>query len=157
MYIITVFLFNQCLSSCTVLYFRKKWFIVTNFTLPQLFQNAAILNFFPFPLGLRNSGVQLYHLSSHNPVPQKPFCTAWLPRLPDQWQWPAVHLIRVHQVWKNGTLNREPTALEVYYGQKREERHFRQNVNDDHALNSTFNQPIICNSTNNVTWCHAIH
>ena len=54
-----VFLFYQCLSShCTV--FIKKWFIVTNFTLPRLFRNPAISNFFPFSLGLRNSGVRLY-------------------------------------------------------------------------------------------------
>ena len=52
-YLISVFLH-------TVLYFIKKWFIVTNFTLPRLFRNPAISNFFPFPLGLRNSGVQLY-------------------------------------------------------------------------------------------------
>ena len=52
-YLISVFLH-------TVLYFIKKWFIVTNFTLPWLFRNPAISNFFPFPLGLRNSGVQLY-------------------------------------------------------------------------------------------------
>ena len=39
----------------------KKWFIETNFTLPRLFRNPAISNFFPFPLGLRNSGVQLYN------------------------------------------------------------------------------------------------
>ena len=32
-----------------------------NFALPRLFQNPAISNFFPFPLGLRNSGVRLYH------------------------------------------------------------------------------------------------
>ena len=32
-----------------------------NFTLPQLFRNLAISNFFPFPLGLRNSGVRLYY------------------------------------------------------------------------------------------------
>ena len=31
-----------------------------NFTLPRLFRNPAISNFFPFPLGLRNSGVRLY-------------------------------------------------------------------------------------------------
>ena len=54
-HIITVFLFNH-----TVLYFIKKWFIVTNFTLPRLFRNPAISNFFPFPLGLRNSRVRLY-------------------------------------------------------------------------------------------------
>ena len=30
------------------------------FTLPRLFRNPAISNFFPFPLGLRNSGVRLY-------------------------------------------------------------------------------------------------
>ena len=30
------------------------------FTLPRLFPNPAISNFFPFPLGLRNSAVQLY-------------------------------------------------------------------------------------------------
>ena len=30
------------------------------FTLPRLFRSPAISNFFPFPLGLRNSGVQLY-------------------------------------------------------------------------------------------------
>ena len=30
-----------------------------NFTLPRLFRNPAISNFFPFPLGLRNSGVRL--------------------------------------------------------------------------------------------------
>ena len=29
------------------------------FTLPRLFRNPAISNFFPFPLGLRNSGVRL--------------------------------------------------------------------------------------------------
>ena len=52
-YLISVFLH-------TVLYFIKKWFIVTNFTLARLFRNPAISNFFPFPLGLRNSGVQLY-------------------------------------------------------------------------------------------------
>ena len=52
-YLISVFLH-------TVLYFIKKWFIVTNFTLPRLFRNPAISNFFPFPLGLRNSGVRLY-------------------------------------------------------------------------------------------------
>ena len=46
----------------TVLYFIKKWLIVTNFTLPRLFRNPAISNFFPFPLGLRNSGVRLYLL-----------------------------------------------------------------------------------------------
>ena len=39
----------------------KKWFIETNFTLPRLFRNPAISNLFPFPLGLRNSGVQLYN------------------------------------------------------------------------------------------------
>ena len=32
-----------------------------NFTLPRLFRNPAISNFFPFPLGLRNSGVRLYY------------------------------------------------------------------------------------------------
>ena len=37
----------------------KLQFIVTNFTPPRLFRNPAISNFFPFPLGLRNSGVQL--------------------------------------------------------------------------------------------------
>ena len=52
-YLISVFLH-------TVLYFIKKWFIVTNFTLPRLFRNPAISNFFRFPLGLQNSGVQLY-------------------------------------------------------------------------------------------------
>ena len=52
-YFISVFLH-------TVIYFIKKWFIVTNFTLARLFRNPAISNFFPFPLGLRNSGVQLY-------------------------------------------------------------------------------------------------
>ena len=52
-YLISVFLH-------TVLYFIKKWFIVTNFTLARLFRNPAISNFFPFPLGLRNSGVRLY-------------------------------------------------------------------------------------------------
>ena len=31
-----------------------------NFTLPRLFRNPAISNFFPFSLGLRNSGVRLY-------------------------------------------------------------------------------------------------
>ena len=31
-----------------------------NFTLPRLFRNPTISNFFPFPLGLRNSGVRLY-------------------------------------------------------------------------------------------------
>ena len=31
-----------------------------NFTLPRLFRNPAISNFFSFPLGLRNSGVRLY-------------------------------------------------------------------------------------------------
>ena len=30
------------------------------FTLPRLFWNPAISNFFPFPLGLGNSGVRLY-------------------------------------------------------------------------------------------------
>ena len=30
------------------------------FTLPRLFRSPAISNFFPFPLGLRNSGVRLY-------------------------------------------------------------------------------------------------
>ena len=30
------------------------------FTLPRLFRRPAISNFFPFPLGLRNSGVRLY-------------------------------------------------------------------------------------------------
>ena len=30
------------------------------FTLPRLFRNPAISNFFPFPLGLRNSEVRLY-------------------------------------------------------------------------------------------------
>ena len=46
---------NQCLLSyCTI------WFILTNFTLPQLFRNPAISKFFPFPLELRNSGVQQY-------------------------------------------------------------------------------------------------
>ena len=44
----------------TVLYFIEKGFIVTNFTLPRLFRNLAISNCFPFLLGLRNSGVQLY-------------------------------------------------------------------------------------------------
>ena len=36
----------------TVLYFIKKWFIVTNFTLPRLFRNPAISNssFFPYTL-----------------------------------------------------------------------------------------------------------
>ena len=58
-YVISVFLY-------TVLYFIKKWFIVTNFTLPRLFRNPAISNFFPFPLGLRNSGVQLYLHSPTN-------------------------------------------------------------------------------------------
>ena len=32
------------------------------FTLPRLFRNPAISNFFPFPLGLRNSGVRLYFI-----------------------------------------------------------------------------------------------
>ena len=32
--------------------------------LPWLFRNPAISNFFPFPSGLRNSGVQLYLLWS---------------------------------------------------------------------------------------------
>ena len=32
------------------------------FTLPRLFRNPAISIFFPFPLGLRNSGVRLYLL-----------------------------------------------------------------------------------------------
>ena len=53
-YLISVFLH-------TILYFIKKRFIVTNFTLLRLFRNPAISNFFPFPLGLRNSGVQLYY------------------------------------------------------------------------------------------------
>ena len=30
------------------------------FTLPRLFRNPAISNFFLFPLGLRNSGVRQY-------------------------------------------------------------------------------------------------
>ena len=30
------------------------------FMLSRLFRNPAISNFFPFPLGLRNSGVRLY-------------------------------------------------------------------------------------------------
>ena len=30
-----------------------------SFTLPRLFRNPAISNFFPFPPGLRNSGVRL--------------------------------------------------------------------------------------------------
>jgi len=57
-YLISVFLYN-------VLYFIKRWFTVTNFTLPRLFQNPAISNFFPFPLGLRNSGVRLYVQSNN--------------------------------------------------------------------------------------------
>ena len=60
-YLISVFLH-------TVLYFIKKWFIVTNFTLPRLFRNPAISNFFPFPLGLRNSGVRLYYWYYDTPL-----------------------------------------------------------------------------------------
>ena len=60
-YLISVFLH-------TVLYFIKKWFIVTNFTLPRLFRNSAISNFLPFPLGLRNSGVQLYNNRLHKQI-----------------------------------------------------------------------------------------
>ena len=48
----------------TVLYFIKKCFIVMKFTLPQLFWNPAISNFFPFSLGLRNSGIHLYTRNS---------------------------------------------------------------------------------------------
>ena len=36
------------------------------FTLPRLFRNPAISTFFPFPLGLRNSGVRLYFLFAIN-------------------------------------------------------------------------------------------
>ena len=38
-----------------------------NFTLPRLFRNPAISNFFPFPLGLRNSGVRL-HLGKNGDI-----------------------------------------------------------------------------------------
>ena len=44
-YLISVFLH-------TVLYFIKKWFIVINFTLPRLFRNPAISNFFSISLSL---------------------------------------------------------------------------------------------------------
>ena len=57
-YLISVFLYN-------VLYFIKRWFTVTNFTLPWLFQNPAISNFFPFPLRLRNSRARLYVQSNN--------------------------------------------------------------------------------------------
>ena len=35
--------------------------LLFTFRLPRLFRSPAISNFFPFPLGLQNSGVQLYY------------------------------------------------------------------------------------------------
>ena len=53
LYLISVLLYNT-------LYFIKRWFTVTNFTLPRLFRNPGISTFFAFPEGLGNSGVRLY-------------------------------------------------------------------------------------------------
>ena len=57
-YLISVFLH-------TVLYFIKKWFIVTNFTLPRLFRNPAISNFFHFPWDFEIAGFNCISCSSH--------------------------------------------------------------------------------------------
>ena len=56
-HIITVFLYNQ-VSFFIVLYFIKKWFIVTNYMLPRLFWNPThYCQLFPFLLGLPNSRI----------------------------------------------------------------------------------------------------
>ena len=51
----------------TVLYFIEKWFIVTNFTLPPLFRNPAISNFFfYFPWDFEIAGFNCTSFSQEN-------------------------------------------------------------------------------------------
>ena len=59
--------FSQCLSlHCKYCILLKDDSLLQIFTLPQLFQNPAISNLFPFPLGLRNSRVPLYVQSNNH-------------------------------------------------------------------------------------------
>ena len=62
-HIITVFLLNQCLSSyCTVFYWKMIhcYEFYTSLVISKPLYFALFRTFFPFPLGLRNSGVRLY-------------------------------------------------------------------------------------------------
>ena len=66
-YLISVFLH-------TVLYFIKKWFIVTNFTLPGYFETSLFRTFFHFPWDFEIAGfnciyrriISIYHWQKHN-------------------------------------------------------------------------------------------
>ena len=55
----TVYLFNQCLFFILYCILLKKDSLLRILRFPGYFETSLFRTFFPFPLGLRNSGVQL--------------------------------------------------------------------------------------------------